>query len=74
MLAVLAGSASAQTSLGGHATVGVGAAPGVTVTLAPTAATVATNATQMFVLTVTNDMTNAGANLGLSCTGSCGTL
>lgn len=74
MLAALAGRTSAQTTVGGTATMGVSAASAITVALAPSAATVATSSTQIFIVSLTSDMTNAGANLSLSCTGSCGTL
>lgn len=74
MLAALAGNVSAQTTVGGTATIGVSAASPINVGVAPTSATVATNSTQSFILTITNDAANAGANLALTCVGSCGTI
>lgn len=64
----------AQTTVGGTATIGVSGAPTISVALTPPALTIATNSTQLFVLSLANDSTSAGANLALACTGSCGSI
>jgi hypothetical protein len=67
-----------QSQVSGQATVVVTPAMPITISFSPTSATLSSNQTQNFIVTLTNDTANLGANLTLSgpgCTGaSCGSV
>lgn len=67
-----------QASASGGTIVNIGPAAPITMSLAPSTASVMVNSTQRFVLTLSNDFANRGANLALSGAGcsstACGTL